>query len=100
MSAMVCADEKQAVSASSIAIEGMNWKQCLAAVEKDLTAISSLMEASVDDNSSHACVAVQTPRQPVGTDRPRRIVAMTSQKRSAGSCPQRLSHFHHLVGQP
>lgn len=59
----------------SIGIKGLTCERCSASAQKELAAIPGVVKASVDDKGGHAWVTVQAPRQPVGTEKPRRIGA-------------------------
>uniref|UniRef100_A0A7C2JZ61 HMA domain-containing protein n=1 Tax=Schlesneria paludicola TaxID=360056 RepID=A0A7C2JZ61_9PLAN len=59
----------------SIGIEGLTCERCSASAQKELAAVPGVVKASVDYKAGHAWVTVQAPRQPVGTEKPRRIGA-------------------------
>lgn len=75
MSAIVDADEKQAVVTYSIGIKGMTCERCVVPVQKELTAIPGVVKVQVDDKAGHAWVTVEAPQQPLSTAKPRRISA-------------------------
>lgn len=57
----------------SVGIKGMTCEACSAAAQKELAAVPGVVKASVDYKAGHAWVTVKTPRQPVGTEKPRRL---------------------------
>jgi len=57
----------------SIGIKGLTCERCSTSTRKELAAVPGIVKASVDDKAAHAWVTVQAPRQPVGTEKPRRI---------------------------
>lgn len=59
----------------SIGIQGLTCERCSASARKELAAVPGVVKATVDDKSGHAWLTVQAPRQPTGTEKPRRIGA-------------------------
>jgi Cu+-exporting ATPase len=77
MTAFLRAGDEQTGAADtltySIGIKGLTCEKCSAAAQKELAAVPGVVKASVDYKTGHAWVTVKTPRQPVGTEKPRRI---------------------------
>jgi Cu+-exporting ATPase len=59
----------------SIGIKGLTCERCSASAHKELAAVPGVVQVSVDDKAGHAWVTIQAPRQPSGTQKPRRIGA-------------------------